>query len=222
VRTSLRHSNFPFVATLLKERATLGLRTRHPKKRPEAFPLTVEINGKLQDIDVPAKDHFVPLILPLFAPPAFLCKRPYRSGIEFIGLSVADKFSGRSIEELNRRYGEGKWGFRLEYEPMAFARMIAKIGYGIAVGEVGLDEIEESYVLPAILGKRKDVGRWVGCDEGEGKPLTGAGGLHEIGLILRGRALHAIVRLFAQFEAEEYRVVVGRVSAKAVTKLRSA
>jgi hypothetical protein len=175
----------------------------------------------MRDIEVAAKDHFVPIILPLFAPPAFLSKRPYQSGIVVDGLSVADKFSGRTIEDLDHRYGKGKWRFGLVYEPVAFARMIAKIGYGFAVAEVGLDEIEEAYVLPAILGERQDIGRWVGCDDGAQEPVTGAAGLHEVGLVLRHRALHAIVRLFAEFEAEEYRVVIGRVSEEAAAKLRS-
>lgn len=42
---------------------------------------------------------------------------------------------------------------------MAFARMIAEIGYGVAIAEMGLDEIEEAYVLPANLGERKNIGR---------------------------------------------------------------
>ena len=204
---------------LLTARAALGLRTRRKKQRPKTFPLTVEVGGKARDIQVPAEDQWVPLIFPLFAPPAFLTRQPYRGGISIDGVSVADRGGGKAIEDLDRRYGEGRWGFRLEYEPVAFARMIAKVAYGFAVGRVGLDEIEDAYVLPAILGERQDVGRWVGCDVG-GETLNNEDGLHEIGLVLRGQMLHVVVRLFAQFGAEEYRVIVGRVSDKAATALR--
>jgi hypothetical protein len=59
----------------------------------------------------------------------------------------------------------------------------------------------------------------VGCDEDERGLLAGSTGLHDVGLFLRDRALHVIVKLFAQFGAQEYRVV-GHVSAEAITKLR--
>jgi hypothetical protein len=41
--------------------------------------------------------------------------------------------------------------------------LVAKIAYGFSVLTLGLDHIKDHYVLPAILGKSSDIGRWVGC-----------------------------------------------------------
>jgi hypothetical protein len=51
--------------------------------------------------------------------------------------------------------------------PVEFARVIAKVGYGFAVANGALDAIEgESFVVPAILGKVDEIGRWVGTSVG--------------------------------------------------------
>ena len=89
--------------------------------------------------------------------------------------------------------------------------MLAKVGYGFAVAQYGLDSFENVYVLPAILGAQNDVGRWVGnLDEA---PRNETKGLHGMRLGFYGQMVTVHLRLFAQFDAPEYTVVVGDVTA---------
>ena len=64
-------------------------------------------------------------------------------------------------------------------------------------------------MLPAVLGNTSNISQWVGCDVGEAiGPSTG---LHALTLKLRQNQIHIFVRLFAQFDAPEYHVIVGRI-----------
>lgn len=61
-----------------------------------------------------------------------------------------------------------------------------------------------------ILGTDQHIGHWVGTWWHE--PVNGTnGGLHEIRVVLSepGKEIHAIIRLFAQFGAPEYHVMLG-------------
>ena len=73
---------------------------------------------------------------------------------------------------------------------------------------MGLGAIKEGYVLPAILGESNDVGRWVGCDGRE--QITGPNYLHGVRTAVVNGDILARVRLFAQFGAPEYLVLVGK------------
>jgi hypothetical protein len=86
--------------------------------------------------------------------------------------------------------------------------MLAKIGYGMAVLELGIEGIAQVYVLSNILGTADDVGQWVGCDDGPA--LNPTSGLHAIRLEFVGDDILVRVRLFAQFGASEYVVCVGK------------
>ena len=69
---------------------------------------------------------------------------------------------------------------------------------------------ENVYVLDAILGTKKDVGRWVGCNEEN--IIKGEKGQF-VGLSRRNDEIHAFVKLFAWIETHpEYHVVVGKLS----------
>lgn len=205
--------------TLLVPRLLLGMRTRHKKRRPRTFPITILLDGKTHVIQVPPEQHYISMFLPIFVPPAYLSHAPYDMGIGLIGADL--RLRGLTFPELDAKYGKGKWRFRIEYgEVVAFARMIAKIGYGFAVPHVGgVDGFDEVYVLPAILGKKDDVGRWVGCVGG--KPRNVERGLHAIWTSIVGNEVHAFVRLFMQFDAPEYVVVVGRATNEALSAMRS-
>ena len=84
-------------------------------------------------------------------------------------------------------------------EPVAFA---------FAVGALGLDSFQEVLVRDAILGKRNDVAKWVGC---VAEHVTSGTGDHECVTLLSGDLVQVAVRLFTQWHGPECRVVVGRV-----------
>jgi hypothetical protein len=73
------------------------------------------------------------------------------------------------------------------------------------------------YVLPAILGKSDDIGRWVGGANSD-QPAA-ANDLHDVKFFIDDGELRVHVRLFAQFNAPEYVVVVARTPHKSVTEL---
>src|SRR5204863_5299093 len=71
---------------------------------------------------------------------------------------------GPRPETVARKLGAQKLmlGSRTDH-PAAFARMIAKIGYGTAFALGALHRIDgRSPVIPSILGQEDDIRRWVG------------------------------------------------------------
>jgi hypothetical protein len=114
--------------------------------------------------------------------------------------------------------------FAAKYEPDAvsytaalttsFPRFLAKIAYGMVVFQYGLDAIDRLYVIPCLLGKKDDVGRWVGCEDDNTPPnrLPREQCLHRIHLHRNEYdEVAARIRLFARFQSPEYLVIVGRV-----------
>lgn len=195
-------------------RIARGFPTRHKVQRKGVTTLPIEIvttNGERKDIDVPLEDYYASLPFPLFEPPAYLSKAPYKEGIEMTGwIAVPPK---GPIEEVASKYNAKEMAtWTLRY-PEAWALMFAKIGYALAVGHYGLARIraEDTYVLSAILGESNDVGMWVGCDD---KKVFGRGdsGVSQIaGVSKVGDEIHARIKLFAWLDVPEYLVVVGKV-----------
>jgi len=189
-------------------RVTLAMRTKRSHDRPKQLPLLVKRGGREIEIAIPAVEYPAILALPIFAPPAQLTGEPYASGIKLRDVSYV-QLSGLPLAELHRRYGYDYTGIQIEYQPVQFARGIAKIAFGFAVLQLGLERIEDRHVVPAILGDASDIGRWVGGHRSP--PLSASTGLHSITLKVEAKEIQVFVRLFAQFGAPEYHVVVGRV-----------
>jgi hypothetical protein len=189
-------------------RIALHMRTKRPEDRPTHLPIRVKHAGKEIEMPVPLEEYPAVVALPIFAPSAHLSGLSYSSGITIADYAYT-QISGLSFSELHRKYGYDYLGVRFEYQPVELARTVAKIGYGFAVLNLGLDRIAECYVLPALLGEASDIGRWVGCESTS--PVSTSSGLHAVTLRIEGKEIHVLVRLFAQFGAPEYHVVVGRV-----------
>ena len=171
--------------------------------------MVIEREGRQETIMVPVEEHFSTMMLPIFALPAYLDHRHYEKGIDCIGW-VMIQVGGPPAQELGKKHRTESLAVTVTYRPVDFARLLAKIAYGFAVAAYDLSVIEEAYVLPAILGKSDDVGFWVGC--ASDKPLAPGNDLHEIRLSVINHEIRGHVRLFAEFNAPEYIVVVGRVS----------
>jgi hypothetical protein len=175
VRASCRRcadKTSPFESKVQKQdlyglRIALGFPTRRKRQRESVSTLPMEIvtnTGETKDIEVPIEDYCPLLPFPLFNPPAYLSKAPYKEGIQMTGWAAAP--AKRPLEEIANKYDAKEiavWTLRY---PQAWALMFAKIGYALAVGHYGLARIraEDAYVTNAILGKTNDVGMWVGCD----------------------------------------------------------
>jgi hypothetical protein len=97
-----------------------------------------------------------------------------------------------------------------EAKPISFARLIAKIGYGYAVAQLGLDAFAP-LVLDDILGDGATVGTWVGCPDETGfdSPIP-EGHACQVSIGDDG-FVRSSIRLFAEHGTPEYLAVVGRL-----------
>ena len=111
-----------------------------------------------------------------------------------------------ALRSVGRRLDAKKFAAKFP-EPHLFARFLAKVAFGFSVACVGSGGITNPYIIPGILGQRRDIGRWVG--NLDGLPVNDRSGLHAVTLRREGDELWAHVRLFAQFGAPEYLVIVG-------------
>lgn len=189
---------------LLSSRVKLGFRSKHGGREwPKTFRHVVEIAGKKIVLDVPIQDHFTLMMLPIFPPPAYLEGRHHQRGIDLIGNQVV-QVGGPSLQEFSSKYKS--IATSVTYKPTAFGCFLAKIGYGFAVAHFGLDRVfPAAYVLAAILDKRDDIGRWVGCSNEV--VITKADSLHVVRVSLTDGDIVARVKLFAQLDVPEYLVV---------------
>jgi hypothetical protein len=190
-------------------RAATDMPTRRPAERPARFDLLVERAGTRVVESVTVRDHLVLLPLPIFPPPR---GKPRPEGVGDIQVrgSVTLRF-GSDDHRLALRYADSSIKVTIRYKPSDFARMLAKIAYCYSVLQFGLNGIAEPTVVPVILGRDADIGRWVGTDENEAPPL-GANDLHRIQTDLLGENITAAVRLFASSPSPTYEVIVGRAS----------
>jgi hypothetical protein len=200
-------------------RTALGFQTRRPKDAPSTFPLGLVRNGKEEIINVPVKEHLIVLPLPLFKFPAYLDThifkkyRDYKEGIEITAIEVV-WFS--DPEQIRQRYNADRIFVIQKVDHIAFAQMLGKIAYCLTVAEFGLEAIEEAYVLPAILGKRNDIGQWVGSSD------DAIGAAPEISHTTQVQTYRwadqqspegviiAFIRLFSHVPSPVYIVIVGR------------
>lgn len=197
--------------SLIILRSALNLPTRRKKKRPLTFPLTITKECQQETINVPVHihKHLALMILPISLPPAHLDGRKYKRGITITG-GITIKIGGLPLNNFKKIYGAKTVGVSSIWHGNDFERMVAKIAYGFTVADKGIDNLEEVYVIPAILGKKDDIGRWVGC--AEDKKLDVGKYFHHIDLSVYNREVIVRVKLFAIFDVPEYLVVVGRLS----------
>lgn len=199
----------------LPARAAEGFQTRRPKERPKFYPIKVSREGKEEKINVTIDNHLTILTMPLFAPASYISKGHYEKGIDLIGTEII-RFSD-SPEKIGKRLRADEISTTCAFQPVDFARMLAKIAYSFAVAEYGLSAIEEAYVLPAILGKKDDMGRWIGSDSFKFE-LEKKGALHILGKVVvdwkqnsdNEKLIVVKVKLFANSGISGYEVIVGR------------
>jgi len=193
---------------LLQVRAKTHMKSRRPDRMPTALPLTLIRRGTKQTRLLPLDSHLTLMFMPIFPPPAFLEGRRQGLGIELVGL-VTVQVGGPSLQDLVESTQTRTFSATSTWKPVSFARLVAKVAYGMAVAQLGLEAIGEAYVVPSILGKSEDIGRWVGCPRGgERDPV---GNLHTVDLRVERGMIVARVRLFSSLRTPDYLVVVGRI-----------
>ena len=187
-------------------RPVLEMQTRRSRKsRPGTFPLVLESNGAQRTVHVSPNKFPLYLPSPLLPPPGVLTGIPpapeISAELNFIHIA------GPSFEEVARHYDVDFVGARLTFSPYEFARTLAKIAFSAAVYALGIAPFTHTPIRRVILGADPCIGRWVGSWTGE--PMTEAKGLHAMQIRASGTEIHVFLRLFAQFNAPEYQVVLG-------------
>ncbi|MGH8605308.1 MAG: hypothetical protein ACREXR_21710, partial [Gammaproteobacteria bacterium] len=187
----------------------LKSRSKH-KDAPKHVPVSVVRNGERDVVLLNIDEAPILLPFPLFAPPRHLSQAEPTPGISVSGF-VTIRF-GVDPETSGRTLDASEINITAEQKPCAFARMIAKIGYAFAYAEGAIADLEgEPYVLPAILGKRDEIGRWVGTLT---KPLEAVPRLLHRVLIhydSEKSLLFAEVQLFSDSQTPCYGVVLGKL-----------
>jgi hypothetical protein len=184
-------------------------RTKH-KDASKTYPLAIIRGGQEEVVDLTVENYPILLHFPIFLPPALLEPEGYTSGIRITGEATIS--FGSRPEKVLAELGATNILPTQTWHPVAFARMLAKIAYGFAVAENQLVLIEgEATVLPGIIGKADDIGRWVGTLT---KPFQAYDGvLHRI-LIHQDEQkglLIGEVHLFSDSGAPSYGVILGKL-----------
>ena len=192
------------------------LPTRRPKNRRKYVHLGTTDGGTFR---VRATDYSAPV-------PIYRCVASARilTGAERIPNSHAWTIEGLASHDeetrLQRKYPRWDKQHRFKVEPYRFMRFVAKIGYGLAVANLGLDCFTP-LVRDIILGQSDDYFRWVGCDDSMPPPdgEWSNDGQHQFFIHLHCRevaarlVLHVVVyvKLFGNAGMPLYHVVVGEV-----------
>lgn len=194
-------------------RTFLPFPTRHKKNKPKTLPMEIKtISGKIKEIEVPVEDYCPVAALPVFNPPAYLSGSDYSSGIEMIGYSAVR--IKQNHEEIAKKYDAKEIAIYSLRWPNDWAKMFAKIGYCFAVEQYGLDKVyPNAYVLDAILGRKDNIGKWVGCSKDKYFKDSSSSQLVGIRYEDSTNEIHAFVKFFAWIDNyPEYHVVVGKMN----------
>jgi hypothetical protein len=186
-------------------RLALRLRTRRRKIQPKSFPLEVTVKGKQEVRDVQIDSNLPSVVLPMFSSPGFLREDEAKEGIKVEGFYVGH--TQRSPEEVIQKLKVDKIALQMEYPVVEFARLVAKIGYGYAVAELGLDRVRDPLVLPGIRGLSNDIGHWVGSIPVAKDPPS-SGLLHVAKIERQGDFVAVALSLFAMQPAPIYLIFI--------------
>ena len=190
-------------------RAKHGLPSRHRRNRPPSVPLHTR-GGRT--LEMPAIEYTAPILLYHFSIAGLLAKYKYVPDPQAGYLSVLG--GGDEETALQERYPEWDGAHALRFEMPTFARLIAKIGYGLAVALSGADSFRP-LVRDIILGQSDDYYRFVGGESSE-VPVDEEPGRHYCSAhILATGATSALIigqfKLFSVPGTPLYHAVVGEI-----------
>jgi len=163
-------------------------------------------DGQSFTVSLPAEQCPPLIIMPHFKVPAYIGNYDYQSGVMMVGSSL---LGPSDMEERLARLNANGFCVSRSLVPVSFARMLAKIAYGMAILQFGPHAFKEVFVLPCILGQREDAGRWVGCSEEPAIVPDVEKLLHRIEVMSSNSVVSARIRLFANYRTPVYLVFVG-------------
>lgn len=188
-------------------RSALGMPSRRKSQRPQEFEFVVGRTGVTRTVKLPVAKCPALFIMPHLKRPRYIDNYEYKAGFMLTGASLHGPAWDRVKESLGEEFSV------TQSTSASFPRLLAKIAYGMAVLQYGLNAFGETYVLPCILGEKDDVGFWVGCPQEPALIRPKESAMHRIELSERGQELSSLVRLFANFETPDYLVIIGTLKA---------
>lgn len=193
------------------------IKRRKRKKPYKPAPMLIDINGELEEHDVPASEDRLNItaMCSLHKPRILEGKHPLaydKSSVAQVWLNIA---IGKTAREntLRKFPNASRINSIASFHPELFARMLGKIGHSFAVAEIGLDHFKP-LLRKAILGEEMwNHGYYVG---GEPNPIPPSKYSTELGLRRlrdpKGKEyVVARIRLFGDLGAPVYYAVVGEL-----------
>jgi hypothetical protein len=181
--------------------------------------MSIHLSGAAGDttVSLPAAQSGAFLHLPLFRRAALLDGHAFTAGVEIRGIETLQ--FGKSPVDLMLTRGAHASRDQVDLDATAFARLLAKIGYGYAVYEYGYLELNRVFVLPLIFGKSDDGGMWVGSNnftsraERRGADQILASAIEKPFEQTHEHVLISRVKLFATAGTTGYEIVICGISA---------
>lgn len=133
----------------------------HTKK----LPVWVNIAGEQKWISIPIEEYGAVIVLPLFAPPAYLEGSTSLGNQKMKIVTVAiRREGGMPVKEIKVKYGLNNVEFRFQFNPSDFVALIAKIAYGFSILCYGVDAFAVNNLLPLIKKESSDITMWFGSE----------------------------------------------------------
>lgn len=188
-----------------------GMRSRKGHANASStLPLKITRNGVQETVELPRSEYPFLLSLPIFAPPRNWTGEA-GAGISLRGThTISFGISPKAV--LDRLGGSSVSIDAPKLQPVAFARMLAKIGFAFAASEGKLNQLDpQDTVVPSILGHVDDIGRWVGTLEGPTRVYPKL--VHRLQLYDEKPTgfLVAEIQLFSDSQTPTYGVLLGRL-----------
>lgn len=194
-------------------RFALEVRTTKKKRRlPKLRELEITNSKGRRILKLSPEEHPAPVVFPIY-------NKPLNSkGVNLGG--VLTIFAGRtSKEDLVKKYDIKSMTTTVNYKAVDAARMFAKIAYCSSLFIYELNDYEEVFVLPAILGKRDDIGCWVESAEDEHEIAAGNFTCMVRCSLDSENVVHGYVKFFGMLAGvPEYHVIIGRINQQASAK----
>lgn len=193
----------------LGARTHLRIRTRRKRQRPTTLPVGVfdgppELpmdmrSSNFRWLELPVDQHPHAIMLPTLPHPGMLVDRVDGRGLTLTGTMM-------HLLRAPTHPGSGENHVVIQkLVPDAFARMLAKIGHGLAIAELGMNSLVP--ILPDfILRRRSDFSSVIGSSK---FGRFGRTNLVEASLHLEQGFVVARIQLFAKFGFQAYEVVTG-------------
>lgn len=177
---------------------------------PKDFPIKIVRGGIEEQIRLPVNEYPILLHFPVFTAPRVLTSTDKKPGIEIRGVDTIS--FGQNPKDFLLKHKAESINTTTAQDPIAFARMIAKIAYSMAAATGDLELLKSPSPIPSvILGQETAIGHWVGTIDAPNTSHPGM--LHRIVVVPdeeRGMLI-GDVQLFCDSFTPRYGVILGHL-----------